>query len=243
MKISVIGDSISSYSGITSNIIDAAPSYYYPHSDYYEDGTGVDSVNKTWWKLAIQQLGTLVKVDSVGSSTVGNYYGTEQSRCMNQQSRVNNLGSASTSSSSHPDMVMIFGGFNDLLLSDASGYEQSYGSGYHIDRFVNNYSNLVRMIFERYSNSITVMCITPYRCGLLTHWNTSSYITRFNNCCSGIGTVVNHYRNYGYDCKLVDLHELNLNQTNHTADENDHPTSTGMQAIANKVVYVQQYGY
>lgn len=102
--------------------------------------------------------------------------------------------------------------------------------------FINSYSNAVRMMYERYSNSITVLCITPYSNSYLTTNAESGNDVRFGQVCAGIALVVNHYKAEGRRCKLVSLQDINLVEG---IDANvGHPTASGMHTIADRVAYV-----
>ena len=224
LKVSVLGDSISEYEGYSNNIIGPPYTHQYPQS-----GTDVDSVTEIWWWEAIRQMGgQIVSNDSIGGSCVADYgieddnHHTGKKWCMNNQTRINDLGDSSTSSSNHPNVIMFFGGTNDLCIDS---------SHYKLDTFVNSYSNAVRMMFERYSNSITILCITPFDSIL-----TTNSTTNFHQLCSGIATVVNHYRTYGYDCKLVSLEDIKLQGSD--IDSHLHPSVSGMRKIADRVAYV-----
>lgn len=231
MRISILGDSISTYASYSRNVISPDP-----WSNYYPGETDVDDVTKTWWWETIRQLnGTFLSNDSIGGTCVAAYTNINDDSshlgpkwCMNNQNRINDLCNTLNGQTINPELIMFFGGFNDCCQSN---------DNFDIDLFVNSYSNVIRMMFEKYSNSITILCITPYNCGLVNDKG------NYNQVCSGIATVVNHYRSYGYDCKLVSLMDINLSINNGTADGLDHPTPTGMRHIADRVAYVQQYGY
>ncbi|MEE1249969.1 MAG: SGNH/GDSL hydrolase family protein [Lachnospiraceae bacterium] len=187
MKISVMGDSMSTFQGYSNNIIDPNDhgGNYYPTNE-----SSVNTVDKTWWWKTIGQLNaTIVSNDSIGGSCIG-------------------------------------------------GYNDACQSAFDAKLFINSYSNLVRMIFERYSNKITILCITPYKCKSMEQIE-----AKYLDVCNGIATVVNHYRSYGYDCKLVSMMDMYFCTDNGFCNNNDHPTAAGMQQIADRVAYVQQYGY
>ena len=174
----------------------------------------------------------IVSNDSIGGSCVADYgieddnHHTGKKWCMNNQTRINDLGDSSTSSSNHPNVIMFFGGTNDICQSGVFKNED----------FINSYSNAVRMMYERYSNSITVLCITPYSNSYLTTNAESGNDVRFGQVCAGIALVVNHYKAEGRRCKLVSLQDINLVEG---IDANvGHPTASGMHTIADRVAYV-----
>lgn len=227
VKVSVLGDSISTYENYSNNVIDRNdPAIYYPVNE-----PTVNSVTKTWWWDAILQMGgQIVSNDSIAGSCVVNYsslMGHASGRfCMNNQARINDLGDSNVTSSNHPDVIMFFGGTNDICQSGVFKNED----------FINSYSNAVRMMYERYSNSIAVLCITPYSNSYLTTNAESGNDVRFGQVCAGIALVVNHYKAEGRRCKLVSLQDINLVEG---IDANvGHPTASGMHTIADRVAYV-----
>lgn len=245
-KISILGDSISTYAGYSNNVIDRSdPACNYPNTN--QQHGNVDDVAKTWWKnVSVQLEGQIVSNDSISGSCVA-FYGSGTGHaarefCMNNQTRINDLGDSNVTSSNHPDIIMFFGGTNDVC--QIKDFDNT--------TFINSYSNAVRMMFERYSNKITILCITPYDSPMTTgfEWATDSKTIEenekkqknFQQVCSGIALVVQHYRNYGYDCKLVSLQDIKMQQFG-DIDDIWHPNKLGMDKIADRVAYVQKYGY
>lgn len=239
MKISVLGDSISTYDGFSNNIVDPQyVGYYYPQSDTTLNND-VTMVTQTWWWEAIRQLTgnteqNIVINDSIAGTCVAYYnsntdniYHLGEKWCMNNQIRINDLGDSNITSSNHPDIIMFFGGFNDACQID-----------FKADTFYNQYIETLRKIFNTYSSNITILCITPYYCGTM-----ESNLNNYTTVCNKIAAAVNHFRTYGYDCKLVSLMDISLSYNNGGADLSDHPSVLGMRQIADRVAYVQQYGY
>lgn len=95
-KISVLGDSISSYNGYVPS--DAL--YYYPTSD-------VDNVNRMYWEfLALQENMVIDTINAYAGSTVATKWSTNPGRPPFYDSdRLNNLG--------NPDYIIVYGGVND----------------------------------------------------------------------------------------------------------------------------------
>ncbi len=121
MKISVLGDSISSFLGYSNGVNGVAQTDCY----YNTNSSSVDSVSKTWWaKVIAGKNATTLSNNAVGGSCVGYYYyqnGVEEvdnanhigsSWCMNNTSRINYLGGL-PGTTNHPDAILFFGGFND----------------------------------------------------------------------------------------------------------------------------------
>ena len=239
MKISILGDSISTYNGFSNNIVDPQHvGYYYPHEEENANNN-VTMVTQTWWWEAIRQLTgnteqNILVNDSIAgtcvayyNSNIDNYYHLGAKWCMNNQVRIDDLGDSDVTSDNHPDIIMFFGGYNDACQND-----------FNEDTFYNQYVETLRKMFNTYSNSITVLCITPYDCDLMRLIS-----EKYHKVCNKIAMAVNHFRTYGYDCKLVSLMDIYLDKNDGSVDLKYHPNITGMRQIADRVAYVQQYGY
>lgn len=235
MKVSVLGDSISMYRNWSNNVIDSSVTntIYYP-----DNGPTVNDVSKTWWAEACRQIGgTMVSNDAVGGSCVG-FYGTVDHYnlhlgsdwCMANSARINDLGSNDVTSPYHPDLIMFYGGTNDACQLDFS--ESIFNS---------SYTDVIRQMFNRYSNSITILCITPYYSSELYGSTSSTQYQNYVKVCNTIASIVSYFRSFGYDCKLVSLMDMQFDGTNKISA--GHPTAFGMQDIADRVAYVQQHGY
>lgn len=122
-KISVLGDSISTFQGIT---VDDPNTFY--GSVMCRKG-GFRDVNDTWWMRVISGLGGVFERDNAfAGSCVTDGYGL--GRGMNSWERVGALGD--------PDVIMIFGGANDL------------GFGVKEGEFRAAYTLLLARLGERY---------------------------------------------------------------------------------------------
>ncbi|MEF2918855.1 MAG: SGNH/GDSL hydrolase family protein [Acutalibacteraceae bacterium] len=103
--VSVISDSISTFEGWIPETHRAR----YPQDDLLTD------VNKTWWKMLIDNLGATLGVnDSWAGSRIANYSETNDGdtgpdRCMASMTRIENLATNGT-----PDVVLLYGGTNDM---------------------------------------------------------------------------------------------------------------------------------
>lgn len=98
-KISILGDSISTFKGIT---VDDPNTFY--GSVMCRKG-GFSGVEDTWWMRVISGLGgALERVNAFSGSCVTDGYGLERGMCSHQ--RIDALGK--------PDAVLIFGGANDF---------------------------------------------------------------------------------------------------------------------------------
>lgn len=115
LKISILGDSISTYEGF-------AP---YGYHVYYREGrifeNGLTGVEDTWWMQTIHALGgTLCENASFSGSTVAGAY--FPAACSDERCRAVGAGDA-------PDLILIYMGTNDR------GFEISLGLEYPEDPF------------------------------------------------------------------------------------------------------------
>lgn len=226
IKISILGDSISTLEGFSNNVVmNDDHDCYYPNSE-----NDVTQLDETWWKEACRQLqGTLLINDAIGGTCVGYYNSTQDNYnhlgsnwCMNNSTRIEDLhGSSSTD---YPDVIFVFGGTNDLCQND-----------FNQQTFANNYSNMINLIHTRYPNA-KIVCITPYQCYLTSDHNPQITFDNLNTVCYWINHITTLYPNC-YLCSLQDIH-LSGNNTPPDADSHDHPNVKGMRIIADRVAFV-----
>ena len=98
-KISILGDSISTFRGITVD----DPNTFYGRV-MCEKG-GFRDVNDTWWMRVIHALGGVFERDNAfAGSCVADGFGLGRGMCSAER----------TGALGHPDVILIFGGANDL---------------------------------------------------------------------------------------------------------------------------------
>lgn len=98
-RISVLGDSISTYWGVTRD----DPNTFYRHHQIRVGG--FSGVEDTWWRRVIDGLGAVTeRVNACAGSCIAEGYGLGHG--MSSEARTGALGS--------PDAILIFGGANDL---------------------------------------------------------------------------------------------------------------------------------
>ena len=119
---SILGDSISTYSGYipVSDGFNAAHKTRYPDASKVPDVTSVD---QTWWMQVITQLGGQLGInDSWRGTTIYNAHTVEVSgnygtkAALSSPTRIQNLGANGT-----PDVIMFYGGTNDIRLGRELG--------------------------------------------------------------------------------------------------------------------------
>ncbi|MBQ9199806.1 MAG: SGNH/GDSL hydrolase family protein [Lachnospiraceae bacterium] len=220
MKISVFGDSISSYSGYSNGVNGVAQT-----DCFYPANCTAVGFNNTWWMQVINYKGaSILSNNAVGGSCVGWYYNVADdptsgvevndtyhvgpTYCMNNTSRINYLGQPS--GTNHPDAILFLGGYNDGC---RAGFTQS--------QFFANYGNALQLMNARYGSNTKIICITPYYCGNVT----STKIDIISN-------LIIYATQQGYaNCLAVDLRNVNMSGKL----TQDHPNLAGMNAIAQAV--------
>lgn len=111
-KISILGDSISTFAGWTPE----------GNRNRYPQDNLITDVNLTWWKKLIDSNGALLGVnDSWAGTRFSNNSPTDTgdvgpNRCMSSTFRINRLGGNGA-----PDYIFIFGGTNDLHFNEPIG--------------------------------------------------------------------------------------------------------------------------
>ncbi len=118
--ISILGDSISTFAGY----IPVADGFNLEHYARYPQDNLLTDVNETWWMQVIDTLDAKLGInDSWRSTEVYNYIDAEVNdtydgtkACMASTIRIQNLGSNGT-----PDVILFFGGTNDITQSRPLG--------------------------------------------------------------------------------------------------------------------------
>lgn len=140
-KISILGDSISTYVGYGPH---GYPVYYRDDRLYDNE---IESVDDTWWKQVIDALGGELCVNNSysGSCVAGAF---EASGC--SKVRCSNLHDESS-----PDIILIYMGTNDR------GFEVEIGMGAPCDikKFFGAYRTMLRQIKNKYP-SAKIVCAT-----------------------------------------------------------------------------------
>lgn len=130
LNVSILGDSISTYTGwIPSNYVSAYPNY------------DLTSVEETWWRIAIKEAG--MNYCANASYSGGNVHGTDLLSGSNAD-RIKNLASATLG---NPDIVIIHMGVND-----ATNVQVPKAT------FKADYKKMVEAIQEAYPGVDVVVC-------------------------------------------------------------------------------------
>ena len=133
-KLSILGDSISTYKGVSDDASANSTLIYNPY--YYLDPL---PLKKTYWRLVMEQFGLTLCVNNSWSG--GNLSGRD-----NPDSGVNRANNLSRDDGTDPDIIIVFMGINDL------------GRRVNIDVFFSDYEKTLIIIRERYPEAI-VCCV------------------------------------------------------------------------------------
>ena len=133
-KISILGDSISTYQGISDNPAYNRELYYNPY--YYGR---VFPIEKTYWHRVMSALGLVLCVNNSWSG--GNLSGIDD-----EDSGVNRVYDLSNNNGEDPDIIIVFMGTNDL------------GRGVDVDVFSADYERVLDTIVNKYPHAM-VCCV------------------------------------------------------------------------------------
>lgn len=260
-KLSILGDSISTYSGISNNT--SVNSTIGSNASYYPGSIGtVKSAAETWWMQAIDTLGMDLCVNNSWSGRCATNMDSNANRigythCTELH---NNTGSVAV----NPDIIAIYLGTNDIKgitsevrLKNASGNSYPMGATMNTDgtatvtfsystvtgnvssssyvpgSILEAYALMVYRVLNKYQ-SAEVYCFTLLPSEAQNQYNREMYAL-YN---AGIRAIVKHFKDSGKKIYLVDLYQ----DTGITYDpvyfglylENElHPNPLGMDAITN----------
>ena len=262
IKMSVIGDSISTYYGVTNSSTynplylstsEATFGTYYgntSHGDYAEfsDVKWAD----TWWQQTVDTLGMDLLVNNAwsGSFTLVDtaQYNTTEYGAAGYKARCVNLHNGTTK----PDIITVYLGTNDI----AYYATQSVGTMANIDTAsersalytsVNNYATpstaieayyiMISRMIATYPSS-EIYCVLPTIC---LNAMSSGRTNALNNFNAGVRYIVDYYAGLGKTIYLVDLPAYSglLDQStvkNYYYCNNVHPSVEGMDWITSCVV-------
>lgn len=133
-KLSILGDSISTYKGVSDDASANSTLLYNPY--YYRDPLPLE---KTYWNLIMTSLDLILCVNNSWSG--GNLSGID-----NPDSGVNRAKNLSRNDGTKPDIIIVFMGINDL------------GRRVNIEVFASDYERTLMIIKERYPAAM-VCCV------------------------------------------------------------------------------------
>lgn len=223
--ISIMGDSISTYEGF----IPEEDGINLAHRAKYPQKNLLRNVNKTWWMQLINELDAELGVnDSWAGSTVSNsIFGNDrdwgENAAMASLTRIQNLGSNGT-----PDVILFFGGTNDIGLDVPLGVFNSDRVPEEVDlvsttwvTFVDAYVDTI-MRMQYFYPEAEIIAMLP------TYTDTYYDDDRLNCFNEEIIEICNYF-----DVRWVDLRESDL--TTDMLPDGIHPNKKGMECIASAV--------
>ena len=225
-KVSILGDSISTFSGYN-------PTGY---AAYYPRGN-VDSVDKTWWKQVIDYFGLdlVANASWSGSKVSGDSLGSAFCGCSDD--RITDLAGSNNES---PDIILCFISTNDwytdVTLGSFDSHDDIPTDGI-ISNIANGYALMLYKIRQAYPDAI-VYCITELEGRTVPDDTTYPVentigvtIHEMNHTITEIAHILG--------CEVIDLESCGIhfwNLTNYTVGGTTHPNAAGMAIIANTVI-------
>ncbi len=203
--LSILGDSISTYSG---TVPEGNRTYYGPDGEYgYLATNDVTDVSYMWWhQLMVEKNYKLEVNQSYSSSPVSNvgFNGNDASG-YSFINRMKNIGD--------PDVIVIYGGTNDALgAAEVGEYKYENWTADDLKTFRPAYAYMLDYLTKNHPNADIVVIIQP----------------NLDDRKVGIADSIKEICNY-YDVKYVELPEtLELHDASGT---NAHPSKLGMQQI------------
>ena len=260
--LSILGDSISTYLGISNNT--SYNTTIGNNAVYYNTTTHklLKSVDETWWMQTMDALGLSLCVNNSWSGSCASDRESPGTGSVAYQSRCTQLHNDNTNT--NPDIIAIYLGTNDIkgLTSEArmknlKGNDYPMGATMNADGTatvtfqystvtgkVSNTSYAPQSILEAYAlmvyralnkySSAEVYCFTIQPTDSQNQFNREMHAL-FN---AGIRAIVKHFNDSGKKIYLVDVYEnagieQDLTLMNLFLAETHHPNALGMDAITN----------
>ena len=235
-KLSIIGDSISTFSGYIPNGYKA----YYPTGD-------VQSIENTWWKKVINATGMeLLKNCSWSASTIcaesQESLDTAKPAC--SDARIADLSDGNI----NPDVIMIYIGTNDWGRSyqlgdyDSTKEVPAYSKELKISEA---YALMLYKIRNAYPNA-EIYCITNFEGRTLADDTSFPVLNLNGNSIHEVNHIITEVAHI-YGAKVIDLETCGIHYWNvfnytvdgdstHAADHNIHPNDKGHSMIAESII-------
>lgn len=226
-KLGIIGDSISTYEGWIPDGYDV----------YYRNGGILPSVENTYWKIAINELGMVVGNCSwSGSYVSGDSTSTSNANIGTSTKRINDL----SADGINPDIVLVYMGTNDFLFGRDKG-EFNMSSDYvdgNISTFMNAYALLLTKIRKAYPNCKIL-------CGTMPLQFASSPDLYINNNWTSVRTKGESIPEWNdaikeiakaFGCGVVDFATCAINNYSNTLQDRCHPNIKGHKLMAERLI-------
>ena len=223
LKMAVLGDSISTYTGYSEDDVSLQGSYY---------PTGnVTNVEFTWWKILAEYLhATSISVSAISRSAFYDF-GESAYPPMYDDDRITRLGA-----NGEPDIVFVMAGTNDGFTDQTEQltYEYDVESLEELpDSTMKGIALTIRKIQVSYPNARIVMLIP--KAVKLSDMQTGYDNERVCKIAEYIKELSEEYGVY----KVIDLRKCGINQSNVSSfmtDGSIHPNANGMRYIAQYII-------
>lgn len=226
-SLSVIGDSISTFTGFTTP---GAPAAYYPNNT-----AGLRVLGQMYWQSLAERNGmTIDVIDAYGGSTVGTKWDDNVNYTpFTDESRLSRLG--------NPDFIIVQGGINDFGGNPLGEYpaDSNYNNMYE---FRTSYAYLLNQLRIRYraAKIVCLSMITPKTYNntqypekqtevkqSLSADKTPHYLYEFNAAIKELCAR--------YGCIFCDIYDIANYYTNTTSALGPHPSAASHLYIANRI--------
>ncbi len=227
--ISIMGDSISTFAGY----IPTADGFNLEHKTRYPQDNLLTDVNETWWMQVLNMLDAKLGInESWASSEVYNYIDAEVNStsdgtkaCMASVTRIQNMGSNGT-----PDVILFFGGTNDITQSRPIGTFSSETAPAEVDLVSVKWESVADayvtaiMRMQYYYPDAEIIAVLPFYRNSQGKEKVNSYNALFAEICEHYGVPYADLR----DCGI----------TNANLPDGTHPEEEGMDYITDAVLEV-----
>lgn len=261
-KLSILGDSISTYEGISNNTsyntTIGSNAVYYSESNSY-----IASADETWWMQAMDILGMNLCVNNSWSGSCATDRGSGNSVAYKLNKRCVQLHNDTGSTAVNPDIIAIYMGTNDMKnitsaarITKAGGGSYAMGATMNVDgtaKFAFNFSTVTAKVNTEYTPSsileayalMVYRSINKYRnaeiyCFTLLPNESQNQYNRemYELYNAGIRGIVKHFYDSGKKVYLVDLYsDSGITQDLALFDlflaNTLHPNAKGMDVITN----------
>ena len=220
--LSIIGDSISTFDGW----IPSGNKVFYDGSKY-----GITDVTKTWWYMAMTELGMNLCVNNSWSgSRVTTTAGDESAACM---SRCQNL----HTEEHEPDFIIIYIGINDYNNGvDIGVYDGRSSIPESTTTFREAYSVMLDKVLTRYPRAKVFVATLPY-CDRNDDENSFPELNRNGVPLSDFNDAIRELAN-AFGVEIIELSKCGItfhNRKIYLGDEL-HPNTAGMELMSRKVI-------
>ncbi|MBQ5671022.1 MAG: hypothetical protein IIV43_01545, partial [Oscillospiraceae bacterium] len=224
--ISVLGDSISTFAGY----IPVADGFNLEHLSRYPQDDLLTDVSETWWMQTITALDCKLGInDSWRGATASGAHAvttgsTGENAAMHNLTRIQNLGSNGT-----PDIILFYGGTNDLAHVSKVGVFDASSAPTAADLTTKKWDNLADgyvhtlLRLKHYYPNAQIVCLLP------TY--TTSYYSNAK-LAQGNAVLASVCKHYGVP--YVDLRDCGI--TTEDLPDGIHPNAQGMDYITEAVI-------